>query len=235
LVFGGDETRLTSPTITGDELELFYVVGPGDDEHPYVARRQSTQDTFEPGSLVVELDVCTNSVNLDVSQDGLRMYLACTDDLSADGDLLLFERSTRSDAFALSGAIGRAGLSVSLSDDELTLFYAPRVVGGMRRATRASRADDFSAPAPVSEFSSLAFYAPDLASDDLSLYGATEDEIAVSTLSASSGQFSAPIVIVDDSETSGAPAITQDCRKMYYIGISTSTVPAIWGIYRRVR
>ena len=118
---------------------------------------------------------------------------------------------------------------------ELTLFYARRVVGGMRRATRASRTDDFSTPAPVPEFSNTAFYAPDLASDNGSLYGATEDEIAVSTLSASSGQFSTPTVIPDDSDTSGAPALTQDCRKMYYVGISTATVPAIWGVYRRER
>src|SRR5690606_23384928 len=91
----------------------------------------------------------TSLAALDISRDGLRLYMGCSAFIyeeGASGPLLVMERRDRRDSFTLPArTIGEVGISLGLSRDELTA-YGPTLdpsVPGIVEYNRSSIQESF--------------------------------------------------------------------------------------------
>lgn len=175
-------------TVTGDDLELYYEERRDGAAHVMVMKRSDRNAAF---GAAAELDSsiwswCTpvEDPSLDVSDDGLRLYLTCVDTDTPNGDggytssaIRVAERPTRAAAFSLNPtAYGIGNVSLSVSQDELTAFWSdfsesvtPRSV----MATRASKTEPFGSPVPIPGLQDNVRN-PELANDALHLFGSVE-------------------------------------------------------------
>ncbi len=148
---------------TRDELELFYAslaqdrsLDDSGERHVIVRKRASVDEPFGEPELVDELlFLCgamfdgTELAALDVSGDGLRLYIGCnsfTDSDYPDGPLLVATRSDRESPFSVDPVpVGYVGFSLGLSRDELTAFGTSRdpSVEGVLMYERTSPSDTF--------------------------------------------------------------------------------------------
>lgn len=96
-----EDTRTTSPALTGDELELSYVDGPSGNQIFKRAIRATVGEPFGPGEPVPELNtVCSATQDrfIDISEDGLRAYFGCylPDDIASPShSVYVAERPSR--------------------------------------------------------------------------------------------------------------------------------------------
>jgi len=177
-----------SLTVTGDDLELYYEERRDGAAHVMVMKRS---DRSAPFGSATELDAsiwswCTpvEDPSLDVSDDGLRLYLTCVDTDTPNGDggytssaIRVADRPTRAAAFSLNPtAVGIANVSLSVSEDELTAFwsdFSESITPRSLMATRTSKAEPFGSPVPVPGLQDNVRN-PELANDGLHLFGSIE-------------------------------------------------------------
>jgi hypothetical protein len=229
LIHGGTQ-ELSSPALPRDELELFYTVAePGGTNERFMrSSRASTSQAFSPGEPVVELDAAcasTETLTLDLSADGLRAYVTCHSVFTA-GPLILLRRETRTSPFARVGTVAvEVGASAALSSDELTI-YSTGVDAVPERAsplvaTRESTADPFGSPSPLSGLEGTGVLAPDLSPDELTLFGGLKStgRVIVTERVSKLAPFGQPDVVSLPPAVAGAPHLSADCRRLYFVGI----------------
>jgi hypothetical protein len=168
-------------SVTADERELYYARAETSMPRVVVRRtRASTADVFGPVEpLPVLAGVCgdTQRANPDISEDGLTLYITCTEETPAGmsegvSPLRVARRASRSSDFVLEAEpIGGVFAAAGISADELTAYTdgeffdtAPQMF------TRATKAESFSGPIAVPGITKLR--SPDISSDGLALFGA---------------------------------------------------------------
>lgn len=235
---------LSSPVISSDERELFYVQY----DEPYVGHfRRSTRATsegrFPDGAVVPELDAACaprDYRSLDVSRDGLRAYVVCFESIDDGtyGELRVAERRSREQPFVLrTETFGRIGASPALTPDELSLYTSsPDGVGDAPRFyTRSARDQAFSNGAPVAGLSATDMTSPEPSPDGLSLFGGEAASIVVAARAAPDAAFGAPVAVIvppDGTGLLGAPELSADCRSLYYVAVDASVAPPDYRLMR---
>ncbi len=231
--------RSSSPALSGDGLELYYVYGDAGAELFYLSRRSSLGDSFEPGNSIDSLNSqCqpTDSRSIDISADALRAYISCYAEISDRTQLVQFARTRRNDAFANGREIGEMFASSSLTNDELRAVSASFIDGGGTWvATRASLEDSFGAMTPLPGLDTLSMFAPVISFDELELYGATNQagtkRLSVVRRLNLEAEFSAPEQLSRAGQAlshDGAPTISQDCKSLIYVGVNSSQSFALY-------
>ncbi|HEY3499955.1 MAG TPA: hypothetical protein VGK73_34935, partial [Polyangiaceae bacterium] len=253
LLFSGASNAIPqSLSVTGDDLELYYQENRTETQHLFVRKRTSRDASFgAPTELSPALfDWCPTPVttpNIDVSDDGLRLYITCNPDMTDAGALYppgpirLATRPDRNTDFALlPDTLGTAWMSVSVSPDELTVVSTdladieqPKTMLGVR----ASRDLPFD-PAIEVTGDDDPFRHPELVGDAFTLFGSWENNgtyparIAVRTRPVLEPRFGAsepagvpvpaemPMVTVSDL----TPTLSADCRSLYFLRM-TQTDP----------
>lgn len=171
-------------SVTADELELFYTRGErGTTEQILVARkRASVSQPFGAFEVLPGLEgacVSPQRVNSDISEDGLTLYITCTDDVSTSqsegmSTLRAARRSSRAGVFTLDPvAVGSVQASSGISADELAAYSDGQIFGvePPRMFTRQDKTQVFASgqavPGIGTPLGSL-----DISSDSLVLFGA---------------------------------------------------------------
>lgn len=235
-----DGGRITSPAITGDELELYYIFGETFYEQIYVSRRTSTDEAFSLGAPVPELNETCDGLNatLDVSFDGLRLYLSCYTDADELIPLLLLTRPDRDSAFGSPVDLGLFTMAAALSADELTV-YGARFGSDVatRMATRSSLTAPFGSALSAPGLEQAAMFAPGVSTDSLEIYGApgAEKVFSVSRRSSSSEPFGAPQALpqlLGSYRAAGAAEVTENCRSLIYPAVDAD---GQWALLRAER
>jgi hypothetical protein len=218
-------------SITGDELELFF--NSADVISSY--QRASTGVLFpEQATPVAGLgDVCGELMvgGMDVTLDGLRLYISCSDDQAGFvGPLRLATRASRQAAFVLAPEVlGTVGNSISISDDELELFAVTRPgrSGYTVVHQRESLAEPFG-PGELVQGLGGPFSFPELSPDGLNLFGTADEDVArlvVASRAEPSGPFSFPTSVGLPAPTTShlqfAPTVSQTCR-LYYLSFAAN-------------
>jgi hypothetical protein len=236
-VFAADMNQIPGAlSVTADDLELFYSVT----GRVFVRKRTSTSQAFSDPVGLSEIDgLCAQTetpVNpsLDVSEDGLRLYVTCTD---AEGPLWLATRPDRNSSFEPAAeSLGTVGASISISSDELVAFSSTTNGGdaALLRSERAATGQPFSAPVRVAEITG-SFRHPELSGDGLSLFGVvakdpsqpldiTNWRLAVASRTSPSGSFSAPsfagLPEPPDTQADYAPTVSGGCASLYFTRVA---------------
>jgi hypothetical protein len=229
--------QLSSVGVSADGLELFYVsvgTGPGQFMHSV---RDTIDAMFPPGTPVAELNlVCPDQPQLfsDLTDDGLRAYFSCTRGYDTASPLRYAQRADRGAKFEVAmQTIGQVGTSVSIDQSELTAFsssYAP-YPGPPRQYSRATLDADFGADGDVPGLESVTMSTPDLSSDGLTLYGASNGSIIAAHRPTLDAPFAPPETLFasDGTTNYGSPTITADCRALYFVRV-TSGAAGTWRI-----
>jgi hypothetical protein len=251
-LFGEDGWLLGTPSLTADELEMYYV-----ESDPAVPRtadrvarrtRAAKTDPFSESSPLPEPpEPCDSEfevMSIDVSEDGLRLYFVCTDTSSSlsAGTLRVAERPDRSSPFAVSDdELGRVGRSIALSADELTLFSMRTTTNwiGPDVYQRDSIDEPFGAPVATPGLD-VELGWPDPSHDLLELYGTqtvgTSQPLLVARRSSSASPFSAPVSEGLPPVGAGFYAganISADCRSLYLLQVSSTGGPRSMVVARR--
>jgi hypothetical protein len=227
---------LSSVSITGDELELFYYLGTS----ALVRKRASAAEPFAEGVEVPELSaVCAASTTgpaFDITEDGLRMYIDCED---GPTPLFLATRSDRSSPFSVGAEpVGTTETSINVSADELTVYTVTTETQNWqaKMAVRASTAEPFGAEVPLPGIT-VPFRQAEISRDGLSLFGIVERDdgnfvppqwrLAVATRQAPSGPFSAPTTsglpdptITATIRSDYTPTLNGSCTALYFMRLS---------------
>lgn len=238
LLLDAGSTSLASPTLGADELELFYVTYDTGGANRRIRRsmRASRTDGFPLGNEVPELNaLCSDpaeSAALDLTADGLRAYVSCAD-TTVLGRMLLARRTSKTTAFAAIGSVAsEIGGSAAVNATELTVYSTGADLATPLVATRASTAEPFGTPAPVPGLTGVELVAPDPSGDELVLFGGLGGrQLTVARRSSLNEPFGAPVDISVPLDASGAPHVTADCRRVYFVGITPADAGSTWGIY----
>jgi hypothetical protein len=238
---------LSSPVISSDERELFYVQY----DQPYVGHfRRSTRATsdgrFPDGAIVPELDAACaprDYRSLDVSFDGLRAYVVCFESIDdgTRGELRVAERRSREQPFTLRReSFGRTGASPALTRDELSLYTSsPDGVGNPPHVyTRPTRDQAFSSGAPVAGLSVTGLTSPEPSPDGLSLFGGEAASIVVAWRESPDAAFGVPVTVISPADGTGllgAPELSADCGRLYYVDVDASVAPPDYRLVRVTR
>ncbi len=177
-----------SLSISGDDLELYYEERRPDHAHLMVQRRTDRNAAFGPAT---ELEGsiwswCPDALDpsLDVSDDGLRLYLTCIDTTMQNanggytsGPIRLATRTARTGTFMLQeNTFGTGNVSISVSQDELTAFwsdYSTTTNPLPVMAMRASISDPFGAAMALPGITD-SVRQPELADDGEHLFGSVQ-------------------------------------------------------------
>lgn len=243
---------VNGPSVTSDELLLFYSVGDNTvvelTQAVMFRQRASVADAFGPAQTLPELaNVClpNQHVNPDISEDGLTLYVTCTASMAiglpeGPSQLRVARRNQRSASFVLDAEpVGSVLASAGLSADELTAYTGGEVWGTAPQLfTRAAKSEKFGEAKPVPGFT-LPLNSPDISADGLTLFGAapsattTRQLVRRATRASVSENFGAPTELdfgLPDN-TFGAPNVTPSCS-LYVVmvapppggGVSASSV-----------
>ncbi len=243
--FGNPRPILTAPedevgslSISADELELVYALGPGPENQGarsfFHSVRPNKQAMFPAGDALPSLNVACGDDALyrsgDLSADGLSYYFVCyASGDAAPTDLHVARRASRADPFAVDATTyGQVSSGPTVDSTELLLITSPTnaQTGAPLAFTRADTSSPFSNGTALTGLESLV--TPDLSSDDRSLFGSsrtasTLSSIQVATRSAPGGAFGAPVALLTDTTgvlNYGSPAISADCRSLYFVSLS---------------
>jgi hypothetical protein len=242
VVMAAGTSSLSSPALTADELEMFYVSYTAADPTRRVFRttRASKNDTFSLGSEVPELTaLCADPADqaaIDVTADGLRAYVSCAAAFVL-GRLEVAQRSSRSASFVAAGNIGtELGASVALDTTELVAYQTAGASDQTTPlvSTRATTADSFAAGVVVPGLTGSNLVAPEPSPDNLLMFGGVNGRrLGVAQRSSAGAPFSAPTDLNIPLFASGAPHVSTDCRRLYFVGIDQPDGSTIqdWGIY----
>lgn len=215
-------------SITGDELELFFNAANVVSSY----ERASTGVLFPDPAPVAELgNVCgaLSVGGMDVTLDGLRLYIACSDDAGGFmGPLRLATRTDRQSAFTLTEkALGTVGNSISISKDELELFAVTEPGNGYVMVYRRASLDEPFGAGKLVEGLAGPFRYPEISSDGLNLFGVagpSPGRLVVATRGAPSGSFSSPtsdgLPAPVGNKYQYTPTVSEACR-LYYLAFGT--------------
>jgi hypothetical protein len=220
-------------SVTGDELQMYFSSG----NMISAYQRASTSVLFADPGRVGELDdACSVQVGgMDVTLDGLRLYIACSDDFNQPGTLRVATRADRLSAFVLSPQLlGTVGNSISISQDELTLYAVtqPGPEGYTLVYQRASVDEPFG-PGELVQGLGGSFSFPEISPDGLDLFGVAgpvPERLVVATRAVPSGSFSAPTSVglpapaADGSQQLG-PTVAQRCN-VWYLNFAQGASPS---------
>lgn len=232
---GTDEDRPVSVSISHDELELFYVMDHKStaEERYMVTRRSSITEPFPAGSPVEELNaLCPANEwkTMDVTDDGLRAYVGCGGTEALPQIVFTARRSSRSAPFQLDDepVLTKAGQSVSVASNELMAFTSGLPLNSAPLVfTRSSPGEPFGAGLPIPGFETAQnVTTPDISSDGLHLYVNASGDVAAASRARLSDPFGAMVPVVQHSDPDvilGSPAITIDCRALYYVEASNTS------------
>jgi hypothetical protein len=232
-----------SLSVTGDDLELFDVEKRPDGAHLLVRARTDRSAAFGDAT---ELDAslwswCSAPAdpNLDVSDDGLRLYMTCIDTTTPDanggfpsGPIRVAERATRDAPFSLNpNDFGTGNVSISVSQDELTAFWSDYTTTTNPlpvMATRTSRTEPFGAPMAIAGIVDT-LRNPELANDGLHLFGSlqilnADFHLYMLTRGAKSAPFQSPTPqyqifpsTVGGGSSEYTPTVSGDCNSLYFM------------------
>jgi WD40-like Beta Propeller Repeat len=240
--------QLWAPTLSSDGSTMFMgIVVAGGNEQIGVATRPDRGDTFGTASV---LPAPVNQVvegTPHVSRDGLSLYFySARDGGSVNRELYVATRADTASPFSAVSPLASLNSSAVdhlpwVSTDELIIYFASARGGDsdVWSATRASRAQAFGAPAPVSELNSTA---------NDNRVALTEDELVVILSSDRSGvgwdlyqsvrarrdePFSAPepIAALNTPHMEADPALTLDGRELFFTSTSSGETE-IWRAQR---
>jgi hypothetical protein len=180
-------------------------------------------------SLCEDARMGTELAALDLSYDGLRLYVGCSTFIHAAGStgpLLMLERKEIGAAFEPPAVVvGEVGISVGITRDELTAYGTsldPSVAGVVWYKRKS--VDDAFGPPEVAP-GSVGLFNPEPAPDGLELWGAMNTpgvstrQLAMSRWNDEMEIYEKPTNVVaspppDHSDYS--PALTSDCRTLYF-------------------
>jgi hypothetical protein len=234
--------QLSSPAVTADELELFYVrtdasVTPSATGFRH-SIRLSKRDAFPVGEVLGDFDAkCApgRRLGIDVTADGLRAYFTCHLDAEPTAPLWIAERGSRQVPFVVAAdPVGTVGPSPNLAGDELTVFTSALLASmgpsTPQEFTRSSTADLFGTASSVPGLETATMTTLDLSSDGLFLYGASDGGLVRAPFKPSTQAFDMPeTLIARTAERSyGSPELSQDCRTLYYVSVSADATD--WAI-----
>jgi hypothetical protein len=229
---------LGSLTLRADELELIYAEAPFDETLPRHFRRsvRAGRDVpFTAGEVIAPLDAaCADDQNRtgELTRDGLRFYFTCYIDFEDEPNAIRLARRPSVDApFVVdSTTYGVARSGLALDTDELTVFTSGSTEGSAPFARRrTTTADPFGDESPLTGLDGWVTLT--LSSDGRQLYGASYTEADRRSLlgATRSGptEFAAPTVVRTFAEpvyVFGSPAISADCRTLYYVSVTEEPV-----------
>ena len=235
-----NETRVTSPSLTGDALELYLVVGESSNETFQMARRSAVEEPFGAAQSLPELDsFCDSTLNktLDISFDGLRIYFSCYADLDFETTLYLSTRADRAASFGEPIELGLAPASAAASADELAVYGSLYTVDTQtRRYARSDIQAQLGSAEVVPGLEMVSFFSPVVSSDGLEIYGAVGETKTFSKATRTSADlpFGAPqpLSLGAGLLGVGAPDLSADCRRLVYSGVD---LEENWAIYEAER
>jgi hypothetical protein len=229
-----DGSELSGPTVSANELELFYAQSSASsgDWQFFRAVRASKSDPFQPGAVVPELKaVCSGELRRagSLSADGLKLYFACHTTASslvaAPADLRVARRSALGQPFVVDAmTYGLVGLSPAISHDELELYHTgvttdESELPPLQRHLRSNVNEPFGPATLVPGLESVFGTAPDPSPDGLELLFYFGGGLAAAYRSTVSQNFGIPVPFAAlqqmQSTVIGAPEISQDCRTVY--------------------
>jgi hypothetical protein len=245
-VYAFDAQAVASLSITADELELFYVeLSPdGQDNFISVLSRSARSAAFmgPPVRVPALQAACApgDYPSLDVTNDGLRIYITCLD---GGSPLRTAARASRSaDWVVAPDPVGMVGDSISVSDDELTAAAVVDLATNAPRPVlyrRGSRSEPFGNAETVPTVND-SFMNPDLAADGRQLFGVGtgsngRSRILVSTRTStqvypapSYEGMPVPPSAIASSVSDFTPTVTPDCRSMYFLRRLGLDVGVVW-------
>jgi len=227
-------------TLSADELEMIYGVGPllADSPRGFVRSvRSSTAEPFSAGTALPELDaVCqpTDYRSGDLSSDGLSFYFVCYASFESPAvELRVARRAAPGIPFVVDAqSYGSIFTGPSISADELTLYTSAQgsldAPGGPPIVhTRASRDVPFGAGTPLTALGVM--YTPDVSEDGLWLFGSrtalstSPPQLIASQRSSLVEPFGEPSVVLtrEAMGSLGSAAISADCRSLYYVDVAS--------------
>lgn len=224
--------KLFSPALTADEKEIVYASAEIQEYLTYYhSTRASKADEFGPAEPLSELDAAcapTDDRTIDLTGDGLRAYLVCYGPDNPESYVLRIAARPALDApFVLDEKrYGEVGPSAAVAPGELAL-YSSGIAPSSDPALffeRATTSEPFGAGTDIPGLEGMVVTTPDVSSDGLSLYGAIMDGIVLATRASVDDPFSAlsPIVEPGDSGQWVSPTISEDCRSLYAVNLSSS-------------
>ncbi|HEX5098888.1 MAG TPA: hypothetical protein VFV94_05285, partial [Polyangiaceae bacterium] len=236
LVMDGAGERLGGLTLSADELELIYEASPMDaaaEHHFRRSTRERKDDVFLPGDELTMLDDACLTPTLvrsgELSNDGLRFYFGCYQGLTDEPQPVRIARRKALDAeFVLdSEELGTSLSGLALDADELMIVTSPATKGGPLFArTRALASDVFGPEITLIGLDGL--ITPDLSSDGQHLFASRYTDVNQNSLVTAERtgpltfstaltirQLEDPVLLV------GSPAISADCRSLYYVNVTT--------------
>jgi hypothetical protein len=232
---------------SSNELELIYQAATQAEtytSHFYRSVRASKDVPFAPGTPLPELDAACADVTLgrsgDLSADGLTFYFVCYRfDTEPDpmAELHVARRPSPSAAFVVDAmTYGTVRPGPSISTDELTLYTSSNFLDtmGVNTHVRTSTSTAFGSAAFLSALERV--ITPDVSSNGLFLFGSLTggegpSALVVSTRASTSDMFAphTPLLTApDQTNIFGSPAISSDCRSLYYVSVNASSMPSIY-------
>jgi hypothetical protein len=233
---------LSSPTVPGDELELFFAQRGATDSVRHVMRatRKTRDADFGEPAVVPELEsVCADGEerSLSITADGLRLYVGCSTGFGTvvPGPLHLARRSARDAAFVIDAATyGTVGPSIDVCPDELSVLTTSEtsVQNPPRTYARSSREQAFGQGAPIPGLEAVALTAPSCAPDGLTLFGGVNPDLVVAARPADGEPFGAPSTVFqgDNLSVYGSPEVSADCRTLYFIHVDVMSIMSLYSI-----
>jgi len=235
LVMDGAGMRIGGLTLGADELELIYEDRPMDNTAAHHFRRSlrtSTDEEFPPGDALDELDAAcdepTWSRSGELTNDGLRLYFTCYEALESEPQPIHIARRKTVDApFVVDKATyGTSRSGLALDSDELMIVTSPAMEAGPLFAhTRATTSDAFGDELNLIGLDGLV--TPDLSSDGRHLFASRYTKVNQNSLVTSERTgpttFSTALTIRqlgDQVLVVGSPAISADCRSLYYVSVA---------------
>lgn len=232
IIEAAEDIVLSSPTVPGDELELFFVrrdVNMGA-RQVFVAERADKDASFGEPSPVSELDeACAagDEWSLSITPDGLRVYIGCYtgSGMGTPGPLHLARRSSRSTPFVLEDmSYGTVGNGVVVTADELTALSSAEFDNAGRAPPveyrRSSLDEAFGASRTIDGLEEVFITAPHLAPDGTTLFGALRPDLVMTSRSDLAAPFDEPVVLFPGEGSTvvyGSPEISADCRTLYFL------------------
>jgi Tol biopolymer transport system component len=197
------------PTLTADELDLYFSSNPNTDWDIWLVQRASSTDLWGTPAKVDELSSTSLDETPEVSADGLTIYLASDRPGGPAGEhLWVSHRATRAGPWDPPEPVtdfvgGDKDLSPTLQKDQLIMVFASLHGSDwdLYETTRASTSDPWGTPTPLTELNSPQF------DWDPALYGeGTGVVFASRRLNTSNSLFYATRATVTDEFSAPQPA-----------------------------
>jgi Tol biopolymer transport system component len=155
----------TDPTLTADELELYFASNPNSNYDIWLVQRASSTAPWGTPAKVDQLSSTSLDETPEVSADGLTIYLASSRPGGVTGEhLWVSHRAARTDLWPAPAPVtdfvaGDTDLSPSLQKDQLMMVFASLRGGdwNLYITTRQSTAEKWGTPTALTTLNSTAF------------------------------------------------------------------------------